>query len=100
MEALGPLVGENLGMERVSMELSHENGTHSIRFGDGGEVTVQDVVPFGTENGEPPRMAGVFHPAGDTLTIAKSTKSQFSAFGIDFAHEGKSAFSSRFSWAA
>ena len=31
MEALGPLVGENLGMERVPMELSHENGTHSIR---------------------------------------------------------------------
>jgi hypothetical protein len=34
------------------------------------------------------------------LTIARSTKSQFSAFGMDFSHEGKSGFSSRFSWAA
>jgi hypothetical protein len=100
MEALGPLVGENLGMEKVAMELSHTNGTHTIRFGGGGEVTVEDVVPFGKENGEPARLDGVFHPAGDSLTIARSTKSQFSAFGIDFAHEGKSAFSSRFSWAA
>jgi hypothetical protein len=99
MEALGPLVGENLGMEKMPMELSHENGTHSIRFGDRGEVTVKDVVPFGKENGEPARIEGAFHPASDTLTIARSTTSQFSAFGIDFAHEGKSAFSSPFSWA-
>ena len=28
MEALGPLVSEQLGVERVSMEVSHENGTH------------------------------------------------------------------------
>jgi hypothetical protein len=89
MEALGPLVGENLGMERVSMEVSHENGTHTIRFGGGGK-----------ENGEPARLDRIFHPAGETLTIARSTKSQFSAFGMDFAQEGKSAFSSRFSWSA
>ena len=100
MGALAPLIGENLGMEKVPMELAHENGTHSIRFGDGGEVAVEDVVPFGKENGEPARLAGVFHPGGETLTISRSTKSQFSAFGMDFAHEGKSGFSSHFSWAA
>ena len=100
MGALAPLIGENLGMEKVPMELAHENGTHSIKFGDGGEVAVEDVVPFGKENGEPAQLAGVFHPAGETLTISKSTKSQFSAFGMDFAHEGKSGFSSHFSWAA
>ncbi len=100
MGALAPLIEENLGMEKVPMEIAHENGTHSIKFGDGGEVAVEDVVSFGKENGEPARLAGVFHPAGETLTISKSTKSQFSAFGIDFAHEGKSGFSSHFSWAA
>jgi hypothetical protein len=100
MEALGPLVGESLGLERVSMQLSHENGTHSVAFGGGGELTVQDVVPFGKENGEPARLDGVFHPAGETLTIARSTSSHVSAFGIDFAQAGKSAFSSRFAWAA
>ena len=100
MEALGPLIGENLGMEKVSVELSHENGTHTIRFGEGGEVAVKDVVPFGKENGDPAELVGIFHPAGETLTIARSTKSQLSAFGMDFAHEGKCGFSSRFSWAA
>jgi hypothetical protein len=100
MEALGPLVGENLGMERVPMEVSHENGTHSIRFGGGGEVTVQDIAPFGKESGEPVRLEGIFHPAAETFTVARATKSQFSAFGLDFAHEGKSGFSTRFSWAA
>ena len=100
MEALGPLIGENLGMEKVPMELSHENGTHSIRFGDGGEVAVQDVVSFGREDGKPAQLVNIFHPAGEALTISKATKSEFSAFGIDFAQEGKSGFSSRFSWAA
>ena len=100
MEALGPLVGESLGMEKVSMEVSHENGTHSVKFGGGGELTVQDVVPFGKENGEPARLDRIFHPAGETLTIARSTKSQVRAFGMDFAHEGKSAFSNRFAWGA
>ena len=44
MEALGPLVGEQLGMERVGMEVSHENGTHRIQLGEGGEMEVQEVV--------------------------------------------------------
>ena len=81
MEALGPLIGENLGMERVPIEVLHENGTHSVRFGGGGGVTVQDVVPFGKENGEPARLDRIFHPAGETLTIARATESQFSASG-------------------
>jgi hypothetical protein len=100
MEALGPLVGENLGIERVPMEVVHENGTHGIRFGDDGEVEVKEIVSFGNEDGEPARLDHIFHPAGQTLTIARSTKSHFNAFGMDFAHEGQSAFSSRFSWSA
>src|ERR687892_2223240 len=88
MEALAPLVSENLGMEKVPMEVSHENGTHSIRFGDAGEVAVQEVVPFGKENGEPARLVGIFHPAGEDLTVARATESHVSAFGIDFAFEG------------
>jgi hypothetical protein len=100
MEALAPLVGEQLGVERVAMEVSHENGTHRIRVGDDGEMEVQEVVPFGKENGEPAKLTGVFHPGGETLTIARATRSQVSAFGIDFAFEGKSGFSNPFSWAA
>jgi hypothetical protein len=100
MEALGPLVGEQLGMERVPMEVSHENGTHRIKVGDDGEVEVQEIVSFGKEDGVPARLVGVFHPAGSDLTIAKATASHVSAFGIDFAFEGGSAFANPFSWAA
>jgi hypothetical protein len=100
MEALGPLIGEMLGVERVPIEVSSEGGTHRAKVGDGTEIEVQDVVPWGKENGEPVRLAGAFHPAGDTLTVAKATSSRISAFGLDFSNEGKSAFSSRFSWSA
>jgi hypothetical protein len=100
MEALAPLVGEQLGLERVAMEVTHENGTHRIKVGQDGEVAVQEVVPFGKENGEPARLVGIFHPAGDDFAIAKATTSHVSAFGIDFAFEGGSAFATQFSWAA
>jgi hypothetical protein len=100
MEALGPLVGEQLGVERARMEVSHENGTHRIRVGEDGEVEVAEIVPFGKEGGKPARIVGIFHPAGDDFAIAKATKSDLKAFGIDFAYEGRSAFASRFAWAA
>jgi hypothetical protein len=100
MAALAPLVSEQLGVERVPMEVSHEDGTHRVKVGDEGEVEVQEIVPFGKENGEPAKLSGIFHPAGDEFTIAKATKSNVSAFGVDIAFEGRSGFASPFSWAA
>ncbi len=100
MEALAPLVGEQLGVERVRMEVSHADGAHRIEVGDDGELEVQEVVPFGKENGEPARLSGVFHPAGEDLTVARATKSRVSAFGVEFDFEGRSAFANPFSWAA
>jgi hypothetical protein len=100
MEALGPLVTEQLGVERVPLEVSHENGTHRVKVGDDGEIEVQEIVSFGKEDGVPARLSGIFHPAGSDLTIAKATRSSVSVFGIDFAFEGRSAFANRFSWAA
>jgi hypothetical protein len=99
MGALAPLVGEQLGVERVPMAVSHENGTHSIKIGDDGEIEVQEIVPFGKEDGTPARLTGIFHPAGDDFAIAKATKSNVNAFGMDFAYEGRSAFASQFAWA-
>jgi hypothetical protein len=99
MEALGPLVTEQLGVDRAAMEVSHENGTHRIEVGDDGELEVQEIVSFGKEGGEPARLTNIFHPAGEDLTVAKATKSHISAFGIDFAFEGRSAFANPFVWA-
>ncbi|MGZ8691558.1 MAG: DUF1326 domain-containing protein [Gaiellaceae bacterium] len=99
MEALGPLVSENLGVERAPIEVREEGLRHSVKIGDAIDFEIEDVVPFGVESGEPARLVGIFHPAGSELTVAKATRSRINAFGIEY--EGKSGFSSsQFSWAA
>jgi hypothetical protein len=99
MEALGPLVGENLGVERLPIEVHEDGLKHSIRIGEEVDFEIEDVVPFGVESGEPAKLTGIFHPAGSELTVAHATRSKIDAFGIQY--EGKAAFSSsQFSWAA
>jgi hypothetical protein len=99
MEALGPLIGENLGLERATIEVREDGLRHAVRIGDAVDFEIEDVVPFGAQNGEPVRLSGVLHPAGSELTVARATRSKIDAFGIQY--EGNSAFStSRFAWAA
>ena len=99
MEALGPLIGENLGVERASIEIHEDGLRHSVKIGDAVDFEIEDIVSFGVETGEPARLVGIFHPAGPELTIAKATHAHVNAFGIEY--EGKSAFSkSKFAWAA
>jgi hypothetical protein len=99
MEALRPLVGENLGVERAPIEVHEDGLRHSVKIGDAIDFEIEDVVSFGIESGEPARIAGIFHPVGSELTISKATRSRINAFGIEY--EGKSAFSSsKFAWAA
>jgi len=99
MEALGPLIGENLGLERAAIEIREDGLRHSVKIGDAVDFEIEDVVPFGVESGEPARLTGIFHPVGSELTISRATRSNISAFGIEY--EGRSAFStSSFSWAA
>jgi hypothetical protein len=99
MEALGPLIGENLGVERATIEVREEGLTHSVKIGDAVDFEIEDVVPFGVEGGRPARLVGIFHPAGSELTVARATRSKIDAFGISY--EGKSGFSnSEFAWAA
>jgi hypothetical protein len=99
MEALGPLIGENLGVQRAPIEVREDGLTHAVKIGDEVDIEIEDVVPFGVESGEPAQLTGIFHPAGPDLTVAHTTRSNINAFGISY--EGHSAFSrSQFSWAA
>jgi hypothetical protein len=99
MEALGPLIGESLGVERAPIEVQEGGLQHAIRIGEAIDFEIEDVVPFGVETGEPARITGIFHPAGNELTVAHAIRSKIDAFGIRY--DGNSAFStSRFSWAA
>jgi hypothetical protein len=99
MAAVEPLVGENLGVERLPIEVNEDGLKHSVRIGDAIDFEVEDVVPVGVETGEPAKLTGIFHPAGSELTVAHATRSKINAFGIQY--EGKSGFSNRqFSWSA
>ena len=101
MEALGPLLGENLGVERAPIEFSSDGGSHSLKVGDAVEVEVEDIVPFGSESGKPARLVDIFHPANSELNLARAKRSRVNAFGMQFANEpGTSGFSTKFSWAA
>jgi hypothetical protein len=99
MAALGPLVGEMLGVERAAIEVHDDGLRHSVRVGDAIDFEIEDIVPFGIETGEPVRFAGMFHPVASDLTMAEAKRSRINAFGI--AYEGKTGLStSEFSWAA
>jgi hypothetical protein len=99
MEALGPLVGENLGVERLPIEVREDGLKHSIRIGEEVDFEIEDIVPFGVESGEPAKLTGIFHPAGPELAVSHATRSKINAFGITY--EAKAGFSSsEFSWAA
>ena len=100
MAALGPLVGENLGMETAPIEFEEDGLRHRVRLGDYGTVETEDIVPFGVETGQPARLSGVFHPAGSELTISRAGDSRVSVFGLEPALAGQAGFSAPFSWSA
>jgi hypothetical protein len=99
MEALSPLVGEELGVERLPIDVVEDGLKHSVRIGDDVDFEIEDIVPFGVETGEPAKITGIFHPAGSELTVSRATRSKIDAFGVQY--EAKAGFStSEFSWAA
>ena len=99
MGALAPLVGEVVGVERAAIEVTDDGLVHSVRVADTIEFEIEDIVPFGVEDGQPVRFQGMFHPVASALTMAEARRTRINAFGI--AYEGKTGLStSTFSWAA
>ncbi len=99
MAALAPLVGEVAGVERAEIEMSDEGLLHRVRVGDTIDFEVEDIVPFGKEDGTPVRFDGMFHPVASNLTMGEARRSRIDAFGIRY--EGKTGISTAdFSWAA
>jgi hypothetical protein len=99
MAMLAPLVGEILGGERATIEVSDDGLRHRVRVGDVIEFEVEDIVPFGKEDGRPVRFDGMFHFVGSNLTMAEARSSRINAFGIQY--EGRTGLAtSEFSWAA
>jgi hypothetical protein len=95
--ALGPLLGEFLGVERAPMEFSDDGLTHTLKIGDAVDMSVEDVVSFGAESGNPVQVTNSGHVAGSTLTVSKPIRAKVDAFGI--VYDGHSGLSkSDFAW--
>ena len=96
--ALGPLLGEFLGVERAPIEFREDGLTHAVTIGDAVDIEIEDIVSFGVENGEPARYTNIFHPAGTSLVVSEAKRAKVDGFGI--AYEGKGGFSKPdFAWA-
>ena len=101
MAGLAPLISEMLGMESAPIEYLDDGRRHSLRVGDLIDIEIEDFVPPQLlPDGDAEMLTGMFHPANSTLTVAKANRSRVSAFGLDFANEGKNGHSAPFSWSA
>ena len=98
MAALGPLVGEMLGMETVPMEYVDDGRRHSIKAGDLLDIEIEDFVPPGSATGEVSMLTGIALPVSSTVTIARATRSSINAFGYGLSQDGKNGHSAPFAW--
>jgi hypothetical protein len=96
--ALGPLVGEFLGVEQRPIRVEVNGNEHHVTVGDVIDFTGTKVV---TDEGAAVELTNiVVHPAGPTLGIAPVSRASNSPFGISWSGSDLSGFANRFSWAA
>jgi hypothetical protein len=94
--ALGPLLGEFLGIEQASISIEREGNTHRVKVGDAVDYTGARTV---IEGGDQVMLTNIVsHPAGPTLGLAPVSESKVSAFGIEFGGKDLSGFSNPFRW--
>jgi len=96
---LVPLITENLGMEVASIEHIDDGRRHRVRVGDAIDVEIEDIVSPFDPDGPPPKLTETKHPANSDLTPARTLFARVQGLGLDFSGEGKSGFSTPFSWA-
>jgi hypothetical protein len=95
--ALGPLLGEFLGIEQAPIRIERDGKNHRVTVGELVDYSGERVM---LESGDPVTLTNiVVHPAGPTLGLAPVSRAQVSAFGIEYAGEDLSGFANRFSWA-
>jgi hypothetical protein len=99
MAGLAPLIGEFLGVERATIDLTVANGGWTLRVGDDSELG--GLPASGPAQNGPVDLDGIVaHPAGPTLTVTPSSSVRWSLLGVDYAGADRSGFTAPFSWAA
>jgi hypothetical protein len=94
--ALGPLLGEFLGIEQAPISIERDGNGHHVRVGDAVDYS---GTPVTIEGGQPVTLTNIVaHPAGPTLGLAPVSQSKVSAFGVEYSGNDLSGFSNPFSW--
>jgi hypothetical protein len=96
---LVPLISENLGMEVASIEHVDDGLRHWVKVGDTIDVEIEDLVSPFDPDGPLPKLTETKHPANPDLTPARTLSARVRGLGLDYSAEGKSGFSTPFSWA-
>ena len=84
-------------MEFAAIAFKDDGYRHSVEVGDKIDIEVEDVVQAGQD--EPVRITGLGFPA-PAITAAVATRSEVSAFGLDFSHVGKNGHAAPFSYSS
>lgn len=98
MANVAPLVGEILGMETARIEHHDEGLRHWVTVGDAIDVDIENLPSPFDPGGAPAQVVGSRHPASSTLTPARARTACARGFGIDYTADGRSGFSTPFSW--
>jgi hypothetical protein len=93
-----PLISENLGMEVASIEHVDEGLRHRVKVGDAIDVEIEDLVSPFDPDGPLPKLTETKHPANSDLTPARTLSARVQGLGVDYSADGKSGFSTPFSW--
>jgi hypothetical protein len=97
-EALGPLMGEFLGVEMLPISIETTDGQHHVTVGDSTAYTGRTEI---NEEGNVVQLTNIIaHPASDVLNIAPVQTSKVSLMGIEFSGENLSGFTTNFNWSA
>jgi hypothetical protein len=95
---LAPLISENLGMEVASIEHVDDGRRHRVKVGDAINVEIEDMVSPFDPDGPLPKLTETKHPANSDLTPARTLSARVRGLGVDYSADGKSGFSTPFSW--
>lgn len=97
LAALGPLIGEFVGLVQAPISITSDGRRHHVEVGDVIDYTAEQVV---TPDGARVELTNIaVHPAGPTLAVT-TVAANNSPFGMTWSGEGLSGFSNRFRWAA
>ena len=94
--ALGPLVGEFVGLERRPIRIEVNGNEHRVFVGDVIDYTGARVV---TPDGDSVQLTNIIaHPVGPTLGLAPVSQATNSPFGFTWSGSDLSGFANRFAW--